>query len=203
MTTIKKINAKATQKVSIYKSPVSECWIIDNWLENTNDIYKKALELPLDDHPKYMIYGKECAMNRSIGFFSSQSIGYKYSNQIATAKEIPNWLNQLMTKVNNDLNTKFNGVLVNHYKNGNETIGAHSDDEKGLSDGKVACISLGASRKFRIKNKLTQEKIDALTKHGQLLVMEGNFQKECTHEIPKEAKINGSRISLTFRCHIE
>jgi alkylated DNA repair dioxygenase AlkB len=90
---------------------------------------------------------------------------------------------------------------VNVYSDGEDSIGAHSDDESELWMSKVACLSLGASRIFRMKNKLSGAKVDTVTKHGQLLVMEGNFQREFSHEIPVQKKITGKRISLTFRYH--
>jgi len=195
---------KQSKKETVYKTAKSECYIINNWLENTdaNEIYKKAMLLPLIKHPKCIIYGKECTMRRSIGFFSNLSAGYKYSGQMAEARPIPDWLQEITDKVNSFLQTKFNGILVNHYENGGETIGAHSDDESALFDGKVACISLGTARTFRIRNKTTFDVKETTTLHGQLLVMQGDFQKECTHEIPTEKKITDDRISLTFRYHL-
>ena len=64
-------------------------------------------------------------------------------------------------------------------------------------------ISYGAVRKFRIKNKITKEKvIDVPTLSNSIIHMGGEFQKEFTHEIPIEKKIKNVRYSLTFRKHI-
>ena len=35
------------------------------------------------------------------------------------------------------------------------------------------------------------------------LVMTGNFQREFTHEIPKQVKVEGPRLSCTFRTHTQ
>jgi alkylated DNA repair dioxygenase AlkB len=43
--------------------------------------------------------------------------------------------------------------------------------------------------------------VDVQTRHGQLLVMEGDFQKEYTHEIPVQKKVKIPRLSLTARYH--
>ena len=58
-----------------------------------------------------------------------------------------------MEIVNDYYNASFNGILVNRYNTGKETIGAHSDGEDGLDpSGGVVAISVGTSRKFRIRS---------------------------------------------------
>ena len=108
------------------------------------------------------------------------------------------------------MSTDFNGILVNRYEDGTETIGAHSDDEKGLGKGgSVVGISLGAVRNMRFRGKKTpldidgKKYLDMPMPHGCLFVMDGDFQKEFTHEIPAQKTIKNVRISLTFRKHIK
>jgi alkylated DNA repair dioxygenase AlkB len=101
------------------------------------------------------------------------------------------------------LGTQFNGILVNKYIDGNDYIGAHSDDEIGLDGIGVVAISYGSERIFRIRNKNDKTIVcDELTTHCGILHMGGNFQKLYTHEIPMQKKIKESRISFTFRKHI-
>jgi len=65
---------------------------------------------------------------------------------------MPLFLVQLLERINEEYSTKFNGILVNEYTTGNDTIGVHSDNEKELpKDGRVFAISLGASRILRFK----------------------------------------------------
>ncbi len=91
---------------------------------------------------------------------------------------------------------------MNKYINGNDYIGAHSDDETSLDKCSVVCISYGAVRKFRIKDKKTKKTvIDIPTISNNILHMGGDFQKEFTHEIPIEKKIKEVRYSFTFRKH--
>jgi alkylated DNA repair dioxygenase AlkB len=78
----------------------------------------------------------------------------------------------------------------------------HSDDEKNLDVGGVVCISYGAVRKFRIRDKLSKKIIvDVPTMSYGVIHMGGDFQKEFTHGIPIEKKVTKSRYSLTFRTH--
>ena len=99
--------------------------------------------------------------------------------------------------------TSYNGILVNRYNDGNNYISDHSDNENTVYDIGVIAISYGAVRKFRIRNKITKNKIiDIPTTSYSLIQMRGDFQIEFTHGIPIEKKIKDVRYSLTFRKHI-
>jgi alkylated DNA repair dioxygenase AlkB len=149
-----------------------------------------------------MIYGREMHQHRSIGFFSNESVGYKYSNQIQPAQPLTPLLSHFLDYVNTYLGFDYNAVLVNYYKNGEDTIGAHSDDTKHLSGD--SAISCGAKRKFRIREKKVKGFRDFDMPDGCLIIMRGkNFQSNYTHEIPAEKTINESRMSLTFRHHTQ
>lgn len=165
----------------------------------------KLLALELVHYPPIKVFGKEGIQHRDVGFFSDESKGYRYSGQIITSKPLkkcPGYT--IMDDVNEDLGTSFNGILVNRYANGDDYIGAHSDDESALSGNMVAGLSFGATRKFRIRDKKTGHIVlDYKWEHGTLIVMKGDFQKEFTHEIPVQRKVELPRISLTFRKHTQ
>jgi alkylated DNA repair dioxygenase AlkB len=185
---------------------------IDNGL-STFKVYENFMEvsvenlrsLDLVERPTVVVFGKECRQNRNVGFFSDGSVGYRYSGKTMTAKPMPGWMREMMVKASNLLNVDFNGVLVNHYTSGDDYIGAHSDDERGLAKGGiVAGVSWGAVRTFRIRDKKTKRIVgDYPTNPGALMVMGGEFQREFTHEIPVQKRVSGERWSLTFRYHRE
>ena len=159
-------------------------------------------ENKLDINPEIKIFGKICHQRRCVGFFSNESIGYYYSNQLSKSKSMTESLEELLKMVNTIYNTNFNGILINKYQNGNDYISAHSDSEENCDVNGVVAISYGATRKFRIRDKNTKKIIqDFSLNHGDMLIMGGDFQKEFTHEIPIEKKIKNSRISFTFRKH--
>jgi alkylated DNA repair dioxygenase AlkB len=165
---------------------------------------KQLWKLPLIEKPVIVLYGKEVRQGRDVNFFSDDSVGYKYSGKIMNALPLTDELKTILSMVNNKFNDRFNGILVNCYRTGLDCIGAHSDDEKSLGDSGVISLSLGATRKFRIRDKITKKIVlDFPISHGCLIHMNGEFQKEFTHEIPKEMKIKESRLSLTFRNHIK
>ena len=160
------------------------------------------IEPLLEEKPEIIIFGKKCKQQRNIGFFSDKSIGYKYSKKIMESKPLTKSMSELLDIVNIIFSTQFNGILVNKYMNGNDYIGAHSDDETGLEPIGVISISYGAQRIFRIRKKETKQHIcDELTTHCSIIHMGGNFQKLYTHEIPIQKKIKEPRISFTFRKH--
>jgi alkylated DNA repair dioxygenase AlkB len=157
----------------------------------------------LDIKPEIILFGKPVHQQRNVGFFSDTSIGYKYSGKLAASKPMTPSLKELLNIVNDMMNADFNGILINEYPDGTHYIGKHSDDESSLSTAGVVAISYGASRKFRIRNKISGEIVmDVPTTSREILIMGGDFQKEFTHEVPVEKKVKSSRISFTFRRHL-
>ena len=164
----------------------------------------KEIENKLINYPKIIVFNREATQHRCIGFFSDDSIGYYYSGQLAKSQPLENNMKQLLDIVNYKFSSNFNGILVNYYKDGSDYIGKHSDDEKNLGTNGVVSISYGVSRKFRIRNKKSGEKVKDITiNNGDIIHMGGDFQKEFTHEIPIEKKVKESRYSFTFRKHLK
>jgi len=94
----------------------------------------------------------------------------------------------------------FNAVLVNCYRDQNDTVGWHSDDEAELGQRPViASLSFGEERNFQLKHKFTGEKITLPLKSGSLLVMGGETQAYWQHSLPRTKKPKLARINLTFR----
>lgn len=190
-------------------------WACKNFLDMSR--YRQALnDLPLAQNPPVTIFGKQMVMRRGVGFFSDESEGYRFAGQISKSTPLTPELSELLYIVNTALrdakaiSSDFNGILVNRYQDGLESIGAHSDDESGLNNGVVASLSVGATRKFRLRDKKTKKILrDYDHQEGELLVMADgkdftkySFQKCYTHEITKTTKCQEPRISLTFRRHV-
>ena len=157
----------------------------------------------LENRPKIIVYGRECRQNRDVGFFSNEVDRYNYSNSFMVAQRLDENLEKLLNLVNEITNNDFNGILINFYKDGTQSIGSHSDNESELGNNGVVSISYGSNRKFRIRDKNTKKIVkDIELKNGDLVHMGGNFQKEFTHEIPVQKKIKDLRYSFTFRRHL-
>ena len=157
------------------------------------------VEPQLEERPEIIIYGKICKQHRNVGFFSDESIGYKYSKKLMESKPLSKDLSDLLITINKILGTQFNGILVNKYMDGSDYIGAHSDDETGLDGIGVVAISYGSERIFRIRNKHNKTVVcDEITTHCGILHMGGNFQKLYTHEIPIQKKLKSRGFRLHF-----
>jgi alkylated DNA repair dioxygenase AlkB len=91
--------------------------------------------------------------------------------------------------------------LANFYRDGQDGMGWHSDDEPELGVRPViASISLGETRRFSLKEKTQGAKAVHLElPHGSLLIMRGDTQKNYRHGLAKTMKPMGERINLTYR----
>ena len=190
---------------TVIQTPRSE---LLKWKFEDTELLKQCCEevkSKLIEKPEIRVYGKICHQNRNIGFFSDVSIGYKYSGQLAPSQPLTPALKSLIEHINQATQSNFNGILINEYLDGTNSIGAHSDDESGLGKNGVVGISVGATRKFRIRHKKSKQIYDKqneiFMESGDVIHMKGDFQKEFTHEIPIEKKIKEGRISFTFRYH--
>lgn len=149
---------------------------------------------------KIKMFGKIYNIPRLQAWYGENDAKYSYSN--INLSPIP-WTKELLeikAKIEATCNTEFNSVLLNLYRNGTDSNGWHSDDEKELGENPIiASISLGQERIFQLKHKVENTKIDILLENGSLLLMSGTMQKNWKHQIPKTKKPLNSRINLTFR----
>ena len=91
-------------------------------------------------------------------------------------------------------------MLANWYRDGQDSMGMHSDDEPELGrEPTIASVTLGYPRKFIFKHKQTGQKVDVELEHGSLLVMCGSTQQFWQHGINKTKRQIDDRINLTFR----
>lgn len=176
------------------------------WVKNINlpdEMVKKLWEAPLEVQPKFKMYGKEARMRRNIGFFSDSSEGYRYTGQTSRASPLTPEMQDLLDWVNGSTGQNYNGLLFNLYVDGSDSIGAHRDDETSLGNDGVIALSLGQSRKFRLRDYRTKKiLVDYVTGDCELMWMRGDrFHKDLTHEVPVEKRMKGSRLSITFRNH--
>jgi alkylated DNA repair dioxygenase AlkB len=101
------------------------------------------------------------------------------------------------------LGLRFDYVFINRYRNGNDSVAWHHDDDAHEAPRVIASLSLGATRTFELRpiraSGLNHKKIGVEVADGDLIVMRGETQLNYEHRIPKEPRIAGERINLTFR----
>jgi alkylated DNA repair dioxygenase AlkB len=112
----------------------------------------------------------------------------------------PEWILKLKENVELITETEFNFILYGYYRNGNDSITWHSDDEKFLGQNTtIAGVSFGQPRDFQLKNKETKQIEKILMSHGDMIIMKNNCQQTHEHAVLKTKDPVGERISLTFR----
>jgi alkylated DNA repair dioxygenase AlkB len=92
----------------------------------------------------------------------------------------------------------YNAVLCNLYRDGNDSVGLHADNEPAMGP-IIASVSLGAERLFRLRRNGGGIAFLERLYNGSLLIMAGHTQEQFKHEVPKEPSITQPRINLTFR----
>ena len=147
------------------------------------------------------IFGKVYKQPRLTALFGEEGKSYSYSGITMSPSAFTPLLHKLKTLIEKETNIKFNTVLLNLYRDGNDSNGWHSDDEKELGNNPViASLSLGAKRNFHLKHKKDKSlKFKISLDHGSLLLMKGNTQHHWLHQLPKSKKVTEPRINLTFR----
>ena len=169
-----------------------------------HDVADNFYELFLNElnwsEEQIQMFGKTIPVPRLICWYGNKEAVYRYSG----VEHIPHpWtssLRELKNRIEAFTQYSFNSVLGNLYRDGNDAMGWHSDDEKELGQNPfIASISLGAERVFKIRHKSTREQYKLILPHGSLLTMSGPFQHHWQHSIPRTSTYKAPRINLTFR----
>lgn len=146
------------------------------------------------------IAGRSIPMPRLTAWYGDASATYVYSGLRNEPLPWTSLLADLRAAVAEAAGAALNSVLLNHYRDGRDSMGWHADDEPELGrDPVIASLSLGAPRRFVLRHaKKKNCGMTLLLGDGALLVMAGTTQHFYRHAVPKEESA-GARINLTFR----
>lgn len=156
------------------------------------------------------LFGREVASPRLSCWIGDPGAAYTYSCSRFEPRPWPAALAGLRPRIEQACGAPFNSVLANLYRDGNDAMGWHSDDEPELGACPViASLSLGAARRFRFRRRRMRgepvqpgDTVELLLPHGSLLRMAGDTQRSYRHDLPRMRHLSGARINLTFR-HID
>ncbi|WP_373480475.1 alpha-ketoglutarate-dependent dioxygenase AlkB [Geminocystis sp.] len=173
------------------------------WSLNEANFLFKDLENNIQWQQYYItLFGKTHLQPRLSAWYGDQDKIYTYSGITMYPHD---WIKPLLTikqKIEPTAQIKFNSVLLNLYRDGKDTMGWHSDNEKELGKQPIiASVSFGGERRFLLKPRDKENNIreEITLTHGSLLIMAGKTQEYWLHQIPKTSKPVSSRINLTFR----
>lgn len=147
------------------------------------------------------IAGREVMQPRLTSSYGNEGITYYYSGSTNQAIPWTKTLLEIKHKIE-DITGNFNFYnycLLNQYRSEKDSVGWHTDSEKNMNAAMIGSLSLGETRRFRIKNLATKEVETFEVKNGTLILMAGTFQDKFVHEVPKETSPRNMRINLTFR----
>lgn len=146
------------------------------------------------------MYGKKINFPRLTAWYGDNDKPYSFSGITLSPKVWNEELVSIKSKIEPIAKVEFNSVLLNRYRDGNDSISWHTDAEKELGINPViASVNFGATRKFQLRHIKTKEKLEFELTHGSLLIMQGELQHFWQHQVPKTGQKVGERINLTFR----
>ena len=147
------------------------------------------------------MFGKEIDIPRLTAWYGNSGRSYTYSGIAMTPLAWTPLLEELRSTVEALAGCQFNSVLLNLYRNGKDSVSWHADDEPDLGpEPVIGSLSLGASRRFEFRKKTGHtERFNSILNSGDLVVMRGMCQQLWDHQVPKESRVSGPRINLTFR----
>ncbi|GEQ86859.1 alkylated DNA repair protein [Patiriisocius marinistellae] len=181
----------------------AEVWYYPNFYseEIATTFQKKIMAETEWQEDDITVFGKTYKQPRLTALYGDDGKSYSYSNIKMQPKKFTSLLEDIKNDVEKISNEKYTTVLLNLYRDGSDSNGWHSDDEKELGKHPfIASLSFGAKRTFHFKHKHNKnERFKMNLKHGSLLLMGGTTQAYWQHQLPKSKKQLLPRINLTFR----
>jgi len=189
-----------TRGRKIFELPDAEVMLIDNFFsKEESDYYYTTLLNQTNWHEYDMpMYDKIVTAPRMISWFEDKgNIGAD-----AATPELTTDLQNIRKRIEQETQLKFNAVLLNLYRNGNDGVSWHSDktDKSGINP-IIASVTFGETRMFRLRHKERKDvpQVEIPLHHGTFLLMSGTTNSFWQHQIPKTARAILPRINLTFR----
>lgn len=165
----------------------------------TPGTFLDLLEKELVHLKQQKIYNKYLVPRKVAAYADDTHITYTYSGVKVTPYPWTPTLSRIKELVEKETGFHYNYCLVNLYRNGNDSIGKHQDNERSLEPNHpIACVSFGETRTF-IFSRPGCQRIKYHLNSGSLLIMNPPTNQYWFHEIPKEPLKTGKRLSLTFR----
>lgn len=146
-------------------------------------------------------WGKQIPFPRLTAWYGDEGKDYTYSGQRFSPYPWTSDLLEIKSALKDRLGLEFNSVLLNFYRNGQDSIGWHADDEPELGkEPVIASIAFGSARNFQLRSKRDKNDVFHILHYpGSVIVMKGKTQENYLHQLPKTSIPVLPRINLTFR----
>lgn len=200
-----RLDAQSNMK-SFLPAEIREIIDFDGSLTYQSQFLDKSIESIIENiiwrNDPITMFGKTYPQPRLTAWYGDEGVEYSYSKIKMKASQWTPELYLIKSKLESEINTTFNSVLINFYRDGLDHMSYHSDDELELGiNPTIASLSFGETRFFHLKHKfkLDLDVIKLPIEHGSLIVMKDELQHFWQHKISKTTKKIGSRLNLTFR----
>jgi alkylated DNA repair dioxygenase AlkB len=192
------------EKTGLERLPIDDAEVLLQRGINLGMPYEALIDKLIETTPwrqeEIMVYGKRNLQPRLSAWYGT--VEYAYSGISLKPWPWTETLLKLKQRLEAVIGHQFNSVLLNYYRDQNDSMGMHSDDEAELGKQPViASLSLGEERSFLLRHKYRKDikTIKLPLSSGSLLIMRGDTQSYWKHGIAKESKPCGPRVNLTFR----
>lgn len=194
----------AVQQFEPVRMPDADVALLHGLL--TRDSYQDTLSTLLAQvewrQESVKIYGKLMQQPRLVSWYGDPGKVYRYSGISLSPLPWTPILQDLRRRVEDCTEKSFNSVFLNLYRDHNDSMGFHSDDERELgAQPAIASLTFGATRVFTLKHKSRPEQpsVKLALEAGSVLLMQGQTQHFWKHGIMKQSQPCGPRINSTFR----
>ncbi len=182
-----------------YDLPDADILLIDAFFDKEESDYYYKIFLDSTNWSEYemSMYDKRVKAPRLISWHEDSKNPTDNSAQAFTKD-----LNGIRAKVQKETNLDFNAVLLNLYRNGNDSVAWHSDKTHRTNDNPtIASVSFGETRMFKLRHKIRKDFpiVEIPLYHGTFLLMTGTTNTFWEHHVPRTSKNILPRINLTFR----
>lgn len=187
------------KKIILINEKFGQAILFKNWLPQ-----KKADEL-LQHFKKiktvkyqFKIGTSHLKENRYIYAFGDNGVYHTFANIDVPIHKWSDESKFIRDAINEEFGVYTNFGLLNHFKNGQNSIPPHSDGELYAKNKSVFTLSLGTTRLFVLGSREGKRAIKFNVEHGDLFLMCGNIQSNWTHAVPPDDSTS-ARYSLTCR----
>jgi alkylated DNA repair dioxygenase AlkB len=193
-----------TTRVSENLLPMNgEVYLFDNLFSHAecNRLFNSLLDSVKWKQEPIKLFGKWKMQPRLTSWYGDPKKKYTYSGITMDARYWIEPLLEIKNKIQELIHIEFNSALLNLYRNGQDSMGWHRDNEKALGNQPViGSVSFGAPRKFQLQHISNKNsKITMTLSSGSFLFMQGETQHYWQHCVPKQRDCKDARINITFR----
>jgi len=167
----------------------------------TADSFLESLSVEVQwEQAELIVFGRKVVEPRMSVWYADNRMDYAYSGTSRAAHAFTPALDRLRREVQDRTGASFNSALVNLYRDGNDRLGWHADNEEcNGPEPTIASLSFGAERHFDLRHRASGETRRVTLPHGSLLMMSGALQRHWVHQVPAMKKVGAPRINVTLR----